>query len=327
MPKFLSCDWGTSSFRLKLVDGENLQVITEANSNIGISTTYSSWCETENPDPEGRTVFYLKVIREHIEKLERSTNSSLDGIPLIISGMASSSIGMKELPYRQLPFKIDGSDAGVEYFEVNTSFRNPVLLISGIKSKDDVLRGEETQLVGSVTEQQDVPDDSIFIFPGTHSKHITVKGNAVTGFKTYMTGEFFEVLSNKSILKGGLEKNDDFQNLTCQKSFKQGVRDAVGSNLLNAAFRARTNSLFGKLTKKENYTYLSGLLIGTELQEITHKRSVKIYLCCASNLKHWYEAAIQVLELSDKVHIFPAQWADEAIVRGQFRIYNQFINK
>ena len=324
MSYFLSCDWGTSSLRLKLVNIENLQVLAEVNSDKGISTTYSLWQSSGNPGMEDRITFYLHILREYKEELEKSSNLNLDNIPIVISGMASSSIGMKEIPYRWLPFKTDGSGARVEHFEGMENFNNPVLLLSGVKSGDDVMRGEETQLIGAVTECEDVKGEKIFIFPGTHSKHIFVRGDEVVDFKTYMTGEFFELLSEKSILKEGVEKHYDFEDTTIQKSFNKGARHATGFNLLNAAFRVRTNALFDKISKKENYSYLSGLLIGTELKEINNQDAAHIYLCCTSDLKFWYEQALLALNLAGTVTIFPARSVEMAVIKGQLKIYNRF---
>lgn len=325
--KFLSCDWGTSSFRLRLVDASNIQVLLEENSSEGIAATYALWEKTGKTDQQSRLYFYLDIIRKHIEKIGEKQNTSLSGVPLIISGMASSSIGMKNLPYGQLPFGIDGSGTKSAYFEADEGFKHPFLLISGVKSVDDVMRGEETQLIGSMAGQPDAQGEKTFIFPGTHSKHIFVRENQVTGFKTYMTGEYFELLSEKSILKVGVEAHDDFHSFNGLQSFKQGVQDAVGANLLHISFRVRTNDLFEHLSKKENFSYLSGLLIGTELQGLLPLSSAKIYLCCSSNLKPWYEAALDALGILENVHVFPAEWVSEAVVRGQYEIFNQFISK
>lgn len=327
MVKFLSCDWGTSAFRLKLIDADTLTKLAEENSDHGIALTYAKWYETRKTDREERLLFYLDFIRQHIEKIESTHRLSLKGVPLILSGMASSSIGMVNLPYRQLPFAVDGSDAIAEYFEERAAFNHPILLISGVKSEVDVMRGEEVQLIGSVVDQEDDAEERIYIFPGTHSKHINVKKEQLTDFKTYMTGEYFDLLSKKSILSESLEKNLDLQNINGLQSFQQGVQDALGTNLLHTSFLVRTNDLFSKLSKKENFNYLSGLLIGTELQELVPLTSVQIYLCGSTHLKTWYEIAFQVLGLQDRVQVFSAEQADEAVVRGQFIIYNQFKHK
>ncbi len=62
--------------------------------------------------------------------------------------MASSSIGMKELPYARLPFALDGGHVQLMYFREERVFPHEIMLISGVKSDHDVMRGEETQLIG-----------------------------------------------------------------------------------------------------------------------------------------------------------------------------------
>ena len=110
---FLSCDWGTSSFRLRLVAGPELRLIAEVSDNTGISPTYDLWKRKEE-DPSKKLSFYQEIIKQNIGRLEHKLEASLTNVPLILSGMASSSIGMKELPYKELPFSLDGADALTE---------------------------------------------------------------------------------------------------------------------------------------------------------------------------------------------------------------------
>lgn len=326
MIPYLSCDWGTSSFRLSLVDPENFNVIKSTGTNKGILITYNSWMETLNADPATRLSFYLNIINEQIAAIEAKTSRSLNGIPLLISGMASSSIGMMPLPYHEIPFFIDGTGMLSEFIPRTPEFKHDILLISGVRSEDDVMRGEETQLIGMFPEVVNVPGDQLFIFPGTHSKHIMVNNQQAVSFKTYMTGEFFDLLSKKSILHAGLEEGDGLQAGHAKESFKKAVREGSRSNLLNSSFKIRTNSLFDKLTKIENYHYLSGLLIGAELGEIAHNDTIEIYLCCGAKLKVYYETALEVLELK-KVHSFSAEAVEKAAMTGQYRIYEKYINR
>lgn len=327
MDKFLSCDWGTSAFRLRLVEAETLTVLAEITSDHGIAATYAQWNRTQKMDQEERLLFYLDYIRQHINKIDRVHKHSLHGVPLILSGMASSSIGMVNLPYAQLPFAVDGSDAVAAFFESREAYNHPLLLISGLRSELDVMRGEEVQLIGAVASQEGRAEETVYIFPGTHSKHIHVKGKQVTHFKTYMTGEYFELLSQKSILRESVENNPDLQSTRALHSFQQGVQDAIGTNLLHTSFMVRTNDLFSKRSKKENFNYLSGLIIGTELHELLPLTSVQICLCSSSHLKTWYKTALQVLGLLDKVQVLSAEQAEEAVIRGQLMIYHYYKNK
>lgn len=322
MNKFLSCDWGTSSFRLRLVNTTKMFVEAEEKNNQGIFSCYTAWKQQENNNEEARLYFFLNILLEQIRLLELRTNQSLSGFPVIISGMASSNIGMMPLPYAPVPFAIDGTGLVCRQLKRNHHFEHDTLLISGIRSDNDVIRGEETQLIGCAGENEDNPEEKVFIFPGTHSKHIIIKNYQAVDFKTYMTGEFFALLSEKSILSSTVEKPDGLQTDAGIHCFLKGVSDSSESNLLHNCFKVRTNNLFNKLTNQENYNYLSGLIIGTELRELLYYDPIQIYLCAGSDVQAYYNAALTELELGHKVHNFSPQWVEEAVVRGQLTIYN-----
>ena len=300
-------------------------VCTIANDGVKIKPHIIK--ETRNADPLIRLSFYLDIIQEHIIALEKKAGLALDGVPLLISGMASSSIGLKLLPYHKMPFSIDGSGMLCEHLSATPDFQHDVLLISGVCSGEDVMRGEETQLIGIVPDHASFAGNQLFIFPGTHSKHIIVNGQHATAFKTFMTGEFFDLLSKKSILQDSLEQEDGLQTPEAKNSFEKAVREGLESNLLNACFRVRTNILFDTISKKENYHYLSGLLIGAELGEIVRNDTIGIYLCGGAHVKVYYETALQVLGLTDKVHSFPAPAVEKAALKGQFKIYEKHIKR
>jgi|ERR1700754_2193140 len=326
MNMFFSCDWGTSTLRLSLVNSENGSIMASENSDLGIAKTFALWNTADNANKNSRVSFYLDVLQNHIKNIELKLNTSLSGVKLFISGMASSSIGLVELPYSELPFTLSGSEFNVRHLPAQENFNHAVIIISGVKSVDDVMRGEETQLIGCIDATADVSKHQLFIFPGTHSKHIYVSDNTITGFKTYMTGDFFELLSKKSILSNSVEKENNLEDPECLSSFKQGVIDAVNSNLLNAVFKVRTNSLFDIYNKKQNFTYLSGLLIGTELKDLITSDAETIHLICGSGLEKYYRIAFEELKLSKQVKTYSPQWVDEAVVRAHHKIYNQISN-
>ena len=262
---FISCDWGTSSFRCRLIAAPTGATLAEIKSSRGIAVTHEKWRQSGNQD---RQAFYQAFLLEQIRTLSRQTASvpdhqatALDGLPLIISGMATSTLGMLELPYKDLPFLTDGRDLARLDLPPTPQFPHPLTLISGVQSPDDVMRGEETLLVGAALEGT---GSSIIIFPGTHSKHVFVQNGSATSFKTYMTGEFFSLLSQHSILAASLTEAPG----ALSASFEKGVDDSRNDGLLHNAFRIRTNTLFGKMSKEDNTHYLSGLLIGAELNEL-----------------------------------------------------------
>jgi len=318
MEDFLSCDWGTSTFRLRLVAVDSLNIVAEEVSGEGIASTFAAW---QDHTDQNRQTFYLAVIKKYIAKIESKLQRSLKSVQVIISGMASSTIGFIDVPYSDIPLAVSGENIKTASIAPAPDFEHDVLVISGVKTDDDVMRGEETQLIGCIEPNRGVITDELFIFPGTHSKHIRVVNNLVTGFKTYMTGEFFDLLSTKSILRTSVEKSAGGETHVDAASFKEGVWAAINGNLLNAAFSVRTNNLFDKLTKEENFSYLSGLLIATELKDID-RTLTKITLVCGPGLGAHYLLALDELGFSSISSIYETGQAYDIVVRGHYKILN-----
>jgi 2-dehydro-3-deoxygalactonokinase len=317
MNHFLSCDWGTTSFRLRLVSVPGLKTIAEVKSEEGIAAIHNLWKE-KNADEKRRLNFYLSILNERLKTLQQKTNVSTN-LPIIISGMASSTIGMIELPYKQLPIHLNGSDLIVEKIKSREDFPNDIFLISGLRTENDVMRGEETQLIGSA----DKHTEGLFIFPGTHSKHVLVKNGMAVDIKTYMTGEFFELLSTKSILAASVEKSDAGSEKIVN-AFKTGVEESSKYNLLHNSFLVRTNLLFNRYTKQENYYCLSGLLIGSELQEVKKLNEQSIFLVGAKQLVDFYATALDCLQIKASIKIIDAE---EATIKGQYKVYESVVEK
>src|SRR5438445_12367927 len=105
MGRFISCDWGGSTFRLRLVDASKKEIYGEVLSYEGIVETHAQWMATNQPEPE-RIGFYKRKLAGAISQLRGNMEKN---IPLIVSGMASSSIGLLELPYQKFPFTWDCS--------------------------------------------------------------------------------------------------------------------------------------------------------------------------------------------------------------------------
>lgn len=301
---FISCDWGTSSFRLRVIEGP--RVTKTFSSQAGIAATHSAW---HTSGLEQREPFYREILEGAINDL----NPNLTDAPVIISGMASSSIGMRELPYLQLPFKLDGTDINPTILPPTPASPRTILLIPGIRSTVDVMRGEETQLLGCGPA---TPGERMLIFPGTHSKHILIRNGQALDFRTYMTGELFALLSTQSILKASVTTPDT---TSLPEAFFEGLKLSREYSFLHNAFLTRTNQLFNRYSKEDNYHFLSGLLIGEELQHAI-KAPHPVTLVAASPLRESYAAALGFLGLRNT----PVIDADEALTKGHCAIFALF---
>lgn len=314
MDKFLSCDWGTSSFRLRLIRADDLKVIAEIKNDAGISGTFKSWQEKGNPSD--REEYYTAIINDQIGVLARQTGTALKGFPVMLSGMASSTIGLMELAYKELPFDINGTDLEIKVL-LASGKGNPMIIISGVRTEDDVMRGEETKIIGCASLLAGDEQEQLMILPGTHPKHVTIKNQKVTGFNTFMTGEFFELLSTESILSGSVEKDGNFNDPENQESFIKAVRTSQTADLLHQSFMVRTNQVLKNISKQPNFYYLSGLLIGTELKGL--KPGIPVYLLGGTTHIPLYTLACEVLGIP----VIRSLDADHALIKGQQKIYQR----
>ena len=260
-PQFLSCDWGTSSFRLRLVSSDTNHVFGEVRARTGVKEVFeqkrSIWA---SPDPFG------KVMTEHLNEL--ADKQDIECAPLVISGMASSTIGWKELPYSKVPFSLDGEGLRVEEFEWDNPCNiGPTFLISGAATDGDVMRGEECQAIGILAKPalEAFRERSLLILPGTHSKHILIDQAKITGFHTYMTGELFETLSKHTVLSPTVEEVTEHS----IKDFRAGVKHVRKSGLAASLFRVRSRSVLERVAPPRNASFLSGILIGSETADLS----------------------------------------------------------
>lgn len=319
----LSCDWGTSCFRLRLVNIYHSQVIDEIRSDKGAAAMHRRWEAGKKQDDISIEQFYLQELQQNIQSLSAKASHDLQHTPVVISGMASSAIGMRELPYASLPFALDGSDSHVVCIGPTQACSNKIYLISGISSQRDVMRGEETQMVGLASLHKAVyeTENAVCILPGTHSKHIRLHKRSITDFRTYMTGELFHIMTHHSILKDAVSGDglsDDLSKAQAD-AFCEGIHDAKRSNLLHDLFSVRINQLFRLLRKEENFCYLSGLLIGTELSDIQEDTG-PVILCSGSNVYAFYKLALQEMKKTGQAIFIEASIMDEVVVKGHIQI-------
>lgn len=313
--QFVSIDWGTTNFRMRLVEVKSMDILEAIESSEGIKTIYNQQ-EGGNLNKE---LFFLDFIKRQLETFESSIG---EDIPIVISGMASSSIGLRELPYAQLPFMLSGSSLYTEMIR-SSVLNNPVYLISGVRSETDVIRGEEVQIIG-LTDLVQNTEPCIYILPGTHSKHLICSKGHVLDFKTYMTGELFEAIANNTILKNTLEHSQPSQQN--MDGYKAGVLDAWNNDtLLNSLFKVRTNILLGNYTPTANYYYLSGLLIGEELKSLKHLSNYQINICASGIHSQLYLKALEVVNLVSKVTIVPGKVVDRSVVKGQLKVLKNIL--
>ena len=239
----IAADWGTSNLRIWGIDHRG-QVIDTINNGKGMSSLIPSEFEP----------YLISLIESWLPKEGNAK------CPIIICGMAGAKTGWKEAAYLKAPCPPINKE---KIIQVETDDqRISVSIVPGIMqtSPPDVMRGEETQIAGYLSKNPDF--DGIICLPGTHTKWAHISANEIVSFKTFMTGEIFLSLSERSILKTSVQSND-FDST----SFLEAFEDTYSNPALLSSklFGLRAADLLENTSTKFLKSKLSGYLIGCEL--------------------------------------------------------------
>lgn len=237
----LGIDWGTSNRRAYLID-------------------QSGACVAEYEDGQGMLAVggrdkFGAALADVLDAMKLPAD-----VPVIMSGMVGSASGWQEVDYldasvplAQLPQHLaavtDPAWAGRATIVPGYVYRNG--------ASADVMRGEETQLLGAVALGQ---RDGWIVLPGTHSKWVLLRDGVIQSIATYMTGEFFAMLSKGGTLSAML--SGDSANAD---GFATGLNQAAQHEpLTNSLFRVRAGVVSRSVPAEQAAATISGLLIGAE---------------------------------------------------------------
>lgn len=226
------------------------------------------------------------------------------GAVCLMTGMVGSQQGWLEAPYCTCP-------AGFEKIAARLAWVEPgrVAIVPGLCCEHDgipdVMRGEETQVFGALKLLG--LQEALLVLPGTHSKWVRVQAGRIHSFSTFMTGEFFALLRQHSILSRTLPVSDgEFDSA----AFERGVTLALrSSSLLQTAFSARTLSLFDRLPAAALPSYLSGLVIGEELRAQSSQTKADVVIIGAETLTLRYQHALALRGVPSQRLNSQATWA------------------
>ncbi len=295
-PAFAAADWGTSSFRIWLLDGIGT-VLAERRSDEGMTSA----------GPVG----FATILEKHLGEM-----GAPGDLPVIICGMAGARQGWVEAPYVTLPARLDDMIAGAVAVP---GLARDVRILPGLAQRDadapDVMCGEETQLGGIAPLF--ASGHQLVCMPGTHSKWVEARDGAVTGFRTWLTGELFSILSKQSILRHSLG-DAPAAAMPGDAVFRDACSQALaeGGDVGNGLFRIRAATLLQNLKSDDAAAKLSGLLIGGEIASArrTFKAADgKVILVASGGLGLLYRAALDLAGLT----VLSAD-ADEAVRAGLF---------
>ncbi|WP_167505770.1 2-dehydro-3-deoxygalactonokinase [Desulfosediminicola flagellatus] len=272
MANLIALDWGTTSFRAYFLN-EHGNILCKVNSEAGILCI-------EN----GK---FLQTLCQQLKQL----GTISPGTPIVAAGMITSRQGWVETDYVECPASPE--DLALNLSHLDTEPLGRIWFVPGVKQltpHPDIMRGEETQLAG-ITQS----GDQVVILPGTHSKWVNLHDGILTSFSTFMTGDLFNAVRNHTILRAITTAS------WSPVSFRKGVDEGYnsigkGKGLLSSLFQTRVKDILGLSEDAGTESYLSGILIGTEIGEALKAGYTPTGTVCVLAEPHLTELYLSALE-------------------------------
>ena len=233
-------DWGTSSLRVWAADPQGA-IVGQRHSDRGMRRLSPA-----DFGPE---------LQANLTALDVDGN-----VPVLICGMAGAAQGWQEAQYIDLPSDLAAlAGAAVRVAGQQRDIR----ILPGMAQRDiarpDVMRGEESILYGLVCQGIET---GLVCLPGTHAKWARLRNSRLTDFRTLMTGELYELLAERSILRYTVASGE-----WSDEDFASAVTEAFAApaKALAGLFALRAGPLLFGRDSQTGAARLSGLLIGAEL--------------------------------------------------------------
>lgn len=286
----IAVDWGSSRLRVSALSGEG-ETIRTASSSDGILLT-------PRTELRGRLVAALAPFRE-----------AWPDAPIVAAGMIGSRNGLTESVPVPLPAGASEVAAGIRALAIDagTTVHMTPGVVDETAHPQDLIRGEEVQVVGWLAEHPAV-EDATLILPGTHSKWVRVADGRIAAFRTFLSGEMYaRVVESPSFAAFTRPRSADAGGAadpTSDAAFRDGVRQGFAADgLLHDLFAARSRALSAPADVAIE-SYLSGLLVGYEIAEARWRGLLPadgaVALLSAGALKEVYRAALELCGIASR---------------------------
>lgn len=257
-------DWGTSNLRLFLADAEGTPLATKAGPGAAI---------VDAPFPRVLSSLVGDWQREHGD------------LPIVLCGMVGSSIGWTQVPYVPCPADARQIAAGCASLEQGRVRIVPGLSCTNRLDAPDVMRGEETQILGALQLDPALRRGAqLLCLPGTHTKWVSINDGVIGDFLTAPAGELYALLERHSVLVSDASAKqrtgqraspvpaatgtaEDWSRSEAD-AYARGleqVRRFPQADLLQRIFQCRSRRLSGDLAPRDASAFMSGLVIGSDV--------------------------------------------------------------
>lgn len=287
-PHWIAVDWGTTNLRTYAIDDAGGVIARGRGQGMGALSTGATG--------DARRADFEATLLGAVESW-----LSDQPISIVMCGMVGSRQGWHEAGYLPVPQSLFGLADALVRVPAHDKRLMP-FIVPGISQTDpyDVMRGEETQLAGYVSQASGANStvSGRVCLPGTHAKWARVEGGAITHFSTAMTGELFDLITEHSILAHSV--SDDALD---SEAFRDSVLAAYHDPacFTEALFSVRAEGLLAGEDGVRARGRVSGLLVGAELAGAKLEPGEPVTLIGAPKLCVAYSEALAALGLDAAV--------------------------
>lgn len=278
---YITIDGGTTHTRINLVKDKKL--ISGVKLSIGARANM------------GDKNLLKTEIKKGIEKLLQENNIEAKAVVRILaSGMITSEFGLCHLEHILTPAGMDALHNSMFETTIKEVSDIPFVFIRGVKmasdsfEKMDVMRGEETELMGLM---EPAWGKCVYILPGSHSKIIKTDAEGrIFDFSTMQTGEMIEALSQHTILKDAVDLTvSDIDEEFLLKGFDFCRQEGINK----ALFKIRILKNFFACKKEEIYSFFMGVILAGEMEQIIKCDAGAVALGGKMQIKNAMEIILQ----------------------------------
>ena len=302
MANYITVDCGTTNSRVGFMQGDRL----------ADSISFHLGARSHAADPEG----YRAALSEALATLH-TRNGEFDAV--LVSGMLTSELGICPIPHLIAPVGLQNLHNGMQKMCFSDICDKPFYFIPGVKTvgknplDTDMMRGEETELMGLLTGEE---GECVFVLPGSHSKFISVdEEGRICSIVTLLTGEMAAALSGHTILSDSVTLGDEPD----AKALRAGYDFCRERGINEAIFKVRV--MDKQLSKKapERYGFFLGCVLCGEVERLRSHPAKTLVIAGQKQLK---KALCILLEGSGK-HVVAVDdtVAATAAFRGMVKIF------
>ena len=298
----LLMDMGTSNTRLFLYDGE--RVVDSGKGAFGAGSTLA----------ESREYLTSHVKGLLCDILDRNGLAEADVSAVVASGMASSELGICEVPHLNAPANLSDLAKNVRKVTLPEITSIPFFVVPGVRVNEasgalrDMMRGEEVETFG-ICDLFGIRENAVLVLPGSHNKIIALDAShGIVDFTTSMSGEMMSALGNHTILRGSVSYDFTLD----ETALREGAAFAEANGFGAALFHTRVLDKRGDVSRDAVSSFFDGVILSSDASLIRKAaKGNQVYIGGRESLRH----ALAVLVGGD-VHELPDEVSENAVSHG-----------